>query len=98
MISAVKPFGAVALFAGILLASAAPASASHLACRDSTFGIGRGPNLEVAMDHAVQNWRMRTSSAYGFNYGNWYNTLNKGRHCNPTSGLTYCRVWANPCR
>ena len=50
------------------------------------------------MNHAIQNWRMRTSNEYGPNYGNWYNTLDPGRHCNSEGWLTYCRVWANPCR
>ncbi len=99
MISSMTRFAATALFAGVLLSSAMPASAAHLACKpSSTFGIGRGPNLDVAMSHAIQNWRMRTAGEYGPDYSNWYNTLDKGRDCNVEGWLTYCRVWANPCR
>jgi hypothetical protein len=99
MIGAATRFGASALLAGALLSGAAPASAAHLACKQhSTFGVGRGPALGIAMDHAIQNWRMRTVSAYGAAYGNYYNALNYGRRCNTAGGLTYCRVWANPCR
>ncbi len=50
------------------------------------------------MSHAIQNWRMRTASAYGADYSYWGNTLDRGRHCNNKGWLTYCRVWANPCR
>ncbi len=94
----VTRFAATAVFVGVLLAGVVPASASHLACRPSTFGIGRGPTLDAAMSHAIQNWRMRTSSEYGPNYSNWYNTLDQGRHCNSKGWLIHCRVWANPCR
>lgn len=98
MISSVTRFGAAALLASVLLSNTVPASAAHLACKHTTFGVGRGPNLDIAMNNAIQNWRMRTSSAYGAAYGYWYNTVNRGRHCNRTGGLTYCRVWAIPCR
>jgi hypothetical protein len=95
------------LFRGIVLATlvmaiplgAAPASAAHLACKElATFGLGRGPDLGTAMNNAIQNWRMRTSQAYGAAYGYYNNALNYGRHCNRKDSLTYCRVWADPCR
>jgi hypothetical protein len=92
-------FGATGLLAGVLLSDAVPASAAHLACKQhSTFGVGRGSNLGIAMNHAIENWRMRTSGAYGAAYGRYYNALNHGRRCSRAGGLTYCRVWANPCR
>jgi hypothetical protein len=99
MTGAATRFGAKVLLASVLLSGTVPASAAHLACKQhSTFGVGRGPTLGIAMDHAIQNWRMRTAGAYGAAYGNYYNALNYGRRCNRTGGLTYCRVWANPCR
>jgi hypothetical protein len=99
MTKSVATCGAAALLAGALLAGAVPAIAAHLACKQqSTFGVGRGPNLGIAMNNAIQNWRMRAVSAYGGAYGYYYNALNYGRRCNTTGGLSYCRVWANPCR
>jgi hypothetical protein len=99
MMSSMIRFGALALLAGVLLSSAVPAGAAHLACKQhATFDLGRGPDLGTAMNNAIQNWRVRTSGAYGAAYGNYYNALNYGRRCNRTGGLTYCRVWANPCR
>jgi hypothetical protein len=99
MISSVTRLGATTLLGSALLLSALPASAAHLACKShATFGLGRGLTLGIAMNHAIDNWRVRTSSLYGAAYGNYYNALNHGRHCNSKGALTYCRVWANPCR
>jgi hypothetical protein len=98
MISSMTRFGATALLAGGLLSSAVPAEAAHLACKPAIFGVGRGTNMDIAMNHAIENWRMKTASSYGGAYINWYNTLDRGRHCNGKSELIYCRVWANPCR
>jgi hypothetical protein len=99
MMSSVTRIGGLALLAAVLLSSAAPAGAAHLACkRHATFGLGRGSDLATAMSNAIQNWRARTSAAYGAAYGSFYNALNYGRRCNSTGGLTYCRVWASPCR
>ena len=99
MIHPLARFGTTALLASVLLSSAMPARASHLACKQQvTYGLGRGTNLDIAMSNAVQNWRTKALSAHGDPYSNWYNTLSPGRHCNRTGGLTYCRVWAFPCR
>lgn len=99
MISAVTRLAAAALLAGSLLSTAAPARAAHLACKEhATVGLGRGPSLGTAMSNAIQNWRMHAAAAYGAAYSYYYNAVNYGRRCNRTGGLTYCRVWANPCR
>jgi hypothetical protein len=99
MIRSVTRLGTMALLAGILLSNAGPASAAHLACKEhATFGLGRGPDLDIAMSHAIQDWRVRTSQKYGAAYGYYYNAVNYGRHCSKKGLLTYCRVWADPCR
>lgn len=99
MVSSMTRFGTTALLVSVLLSSAMPARASHLACKQhSTYGLGRGSDLDIAMSNAIQNWRVKTSSAYGDPYSYWYNTVNPGRHCNEAGGLTYCRIWAFPCR
>src|SRR5262245_65307245 len=99
MMSSPTGFGGLALLAAVLLSSAVPAGAAHLACKQhATFGLGRGPDLATAMSNAIQNWRVRTSAAYGAAYCNYYNALNYGRRCDRTGRLTYCRVWAHPCR
>lgn len=99
MISSVTGFAGAGLLAGVLLSVAAPASAAHLACKQhATFGVGRGPNLTAAMSNAIQDWRSRTAGAYGAAYGNYHNAVNYGRRCNRKGGLSYCRVWVNPCR
>ena len=99
MISSKTTLGTTALLASLLLSSAMPARASHLACKQHcTYGLGRGSNLDIAMSNAIQNWRVKTASAFGDLYSYWYNAVSPGRHCNEIGGLMYCRVWASPCK
>ena len=98
MTNSATRFCAAALFAGALFASGVPASAAHLDCKDTTVGHGRGSSMDVAMTKAIDSWRVRTLDIHGPRYGHWYNTVNKGRKCEPKNGLVYCQVWANACR
>jgi hypothetical protein len=98
MISSATILGVTAMLASVLLSSAMPASATLKPCYAAVSGVGRGPTGAIAMNKAIQNWRINTEDAFGSYFADWSNAMNHGRSCKATGGLYYCRVHAKPCR
>ena len=99
MIGSMTRLGTTAMLAGAPFSSAMPAGATLKPCQKGViFGVGRGPSGSVAMNKAIQNWRISTEDAYGSYFSDWHNATNHRRSCKVADGLFYCRVWAQACK
>jgi hypothetical protein len=90
MISSVTKLGATALFAGVLLSSAIPASAST--CQ-RIYASGAGGDEEQAMANTYVNWQRNAEARLGsYFHGSGYSG-----NCRQNGELWHCRYMAPAC-